>query len=559
MVVLVGVGLFVFSQWMGRRGNPPIILISIDTCRADYLSCYRPDRETTPNIDALAGHATLFERVVSPVPITLPSHSSMLTGLIPPMHGVRNQPGFALPDAARTIPEVLGDHGYTTGAIVSAYVLNEGFGLGQGFEIYDDDFQASRSHGWGNERVGDETSAVAIEWLREHADERFFLFLHYYDPHLPYEAPEPFATQFPDDAYAAEIAYVDHCIGKVLDELKALEIYDESLIIITADHGEMLGEHGEESHQFFVYESAIKVPLLIKLPGQQTARRVEDVVGLVDIAPTVYALTNAQKPWTNGQDLSAKLDGPASGKGIAAGEATRYLYSESTMPLAYGANPVMAQVGRQWKYIHSTRPELYDLVADPAEAVNLAAEQPHRARDMQLRISEALKGNSGAAQGETAVSAEQRERLESLGYAGVSSAGGEAVFDPDREDAKDLIDVHVAFTRTLEADPAEAEELVRQFLDKWPNTRVFRLSLGRLLKKQERYDEAIEQFSALIGFLPEEGVAYVERGLAREQVGDVDGAKADLTKAQELLPPSSPWNARCQAALRRLAARSESP
>ena len=550
-VVLVGIALYGLPRWDGGPSRPNVILISIDTCRADYLSCYRPDRATTPHIDALAGHATLFENAVSPVPITLPAHCSMLTGLIPPVHGVRNQPGYALPAVIPTLPEILRTKGYQTGAIVSSYVMDHGNGLAQGFDTYNDDFRDGRSHGWGNERVGDKTSAAAVEWLGQHADgEPFFLFLHYYDPHLPYEPPEPFAGQFPDDPYAGEVAFTDHCIGTVLAELKALGLYDDALIIITADHGEMLGEHGEESHQFFIYESAIKVPLLIKLPGQRDPRRVEEVVGLVDIVPTVCGLTGSGRGLWEGQDLTAMLtDGPARPR-----RGRRYVYTESTTPLSYGANPLLGQVGRQWKYIQTTRPELYDLLADPGETQNLVADRPHIARDLQIRVEE-LTGTvaDGGSDREAEISDEQRERLESLGYVGDTATAGPAVFDPTREDPKDLIDVHIAFQRTLELDDVQAEALIREFLAERPKTRIFRLALGRRLRKQQRHDEAVEQFTTLIDYFPGEGIPYVERGLVRELMGDTTDAARDFRQAQTLLPATSPWNTKCARALRRIA------
>lgn len=239
------------GAWL-LRGSPvpaagvrQIILISIDTCRADYLGCYGYQSETTPNIDAVAAEGILFENAISPVPVTLPAHSSMLTGTDPPYHGVHDNSAHLVDDSNVALAETLKNVGFTTGAAVSAFVLDAQFGLGQGFDTYHDDFETPRVGNTVVQRRAGETTRVALEWLEENKNEEFFLFLHYYDPHHKYQPPEPFASQFASNPYAGEIAYTDHCIGQVIQKLKDLKLYASTLLIITADHGEMLGEHGE--------------------------------------------------------------------------------------------------------------------------------------------------------------------------------------------------------------------------------------------------------------------------------------------------------------------------
>ena len=220
-----------------------IILISIDTCRADYLSCYGPTRRTTPNIDAIAREGILFKKVVAPVPLTLPSHCSMLTGTIPLFHQVHDNNGYKLVPSKVTLAEILRDHKCKTAAIVSSWVLDSKFGLDQGFGSYNDDYIEEKKDDFYSGRRAEETSRLACTLLEKHKGKNFFLFLHYYDPHIPYDPPEPFASEFADNLYAGEIAYTDHCIGRVIKKLKELGLYDSTLIIITSDHGEMLGEH----------------------------------------------------------------------------------------------------------------------------------------------------------------------------------------------------------------------------------------------------------------------------------------------------------------------------
>ena len=245
-IVMAGWFLFGLTKDTGEIRN--VLLISIDTCRADYLSCYGYPRETTPNIDELAREGILFENVISPVPLTLPAHSSMLTGTIPPYHRVHNNIDYKLGLSNVTLAEILKEVGFTTSAFISSFIMDSQFGLDQGFDTYNDSFEKTYSSVGINERKAGETSRLAAQWLDEHKDESFFLFLHYYDPHKSYEPPKPFASKFPQNPYAGEIAYTDDYIGQVITRLKELGLYDSTLIIITSDHGEMLGEHGEPAH-----------------------------------------------------------------------------------------------------------------------------------------------------------------------------------------------------------------------------------------------------------------------------------------------------------------------
>ncbi|MHC4207633.1 MAG: sulfatase, partial [Planctomycetota bacterium] len=370
LIVTAAVAIWLFLRPQ-RQDIRNVVLISIDTCRSDYLSCYGYPRQTTPNIDQIADQGVLFENTISPVPITLPAHCTMMTGTIPPYHGVRNNIGYQLSQSDQTLAEMLSAEDFRTAAIVSAFVLDSKFGMAQGFETYNDRFVDVRHALSGDERIGEETSRFALEWLDEHQSEKFFLFLHYYDPHDDYEAPEPFAAEYADNPYAGEIAYTDHCIGRVINKIKEAGLYDSSLIIITGDHGEMLGEHGELTHTYFVYQSAVKVPLIFKLPGQTKSRRIPDCVGLVDILPTICGLLGIDKSdGIQGRDLSPHF------KGKPPFDKNRALYSESIVPTRYGANALMALTTERYKYIQSTRPELYDITRDPNEQNNLFEQQP---------------------------------------------------------------------------------------------------------------------------------------------------------------------------------------
>ncbi|MHC5018472.1 MAG: sulfatase [Planctomycetota bacterium] len=354
LVLLILFGWWFFGKDSGAQINH-VVIISMDTTRADYLSCYGYEHKTTPNIDAVAAEAVRFEHVIAPIPLTLPSHSTMMTGTIPPRHGIHDNLNYSLGDSNVTLAEMLQAKGYTTGGIISSYVLEDTFGLNQGFDTYDDEFDETITDAAGAQRRGGEVSEHAIRWLDENRRDSFFLFLHYYDPHIEYTPPEPFASMFKDNLYAGEIAYADHCIGQVITKLKSLGLYDSTLLIITGDHGEGLGDHVELAHSYYIYQESIHVPLIIKLPGQHKAKTVKDVAGLVDITPTVCSLLNLGLPEPiDGKDLSPYLwrETPES--------EDRYIYSESLIATKYNASPLLAVTGNRFKYIQTARPELYD-------------------------------------------------------------------------------------------------------------------------------------------------------------------------------------------------------
>ena len=338
--------------------NAPVILISIDTLRADHLPIYGYRKVETPAIDALAKDGIVFESAWSHCPMTLPSHVSILTGLLPQQNGVRNNLGFDYD--ALTHPAVsmlLKQRGYATGAAVSAYVLRGSTGLAKAFDFYDDAV-ATRSNASVGElsRPGGDTVRVAEPWIAKNSSRPFFFLLHLFEPHSPYEPPEPFKSQYAS-AYDGEIATADSIVALFIDFLKKGGIYDRALIILLSDHGEGLGEHGEQEHGLFLYREVIHVPLLIKLPyAQHAGETVSAPVQLADIAPTILRLTGtAVPPSMKGASL---LDVPGQ---------PRRIYSESLFPrIHFGWSELRSLVDARHQYIEAPRPELYDILADPA-------------------------------------------------------------------------------------------------------------------------------------------------------------------------------------------------
>jgi len=469
-----------------------IILISMDATRADHLSCYGYPKNTTPNIDAFAQSATRFEKAITTVPITLPAHSSMLTGLIPPALGVHANHS-QLADSNQTLPEILKPEGFHTAAIVSSFVLYEQFGLSQGFDTYDDTFKEKYDNKFGQERKGDETTQLVLNWLEQNKDGKSFLFLHYYDPHLDYVPPEPFASEFAGDPYAGEIAFTDHCIGRVIQKLKDLELYESTLLIITGDHGEMLGDHGEDEHSYFIYESAIKVPFIIKLPGQKQALTISEPVGLVDIVPTICSLLKIDTPaGIQGQDISPMLHGRVPE------DYERFLYSESVGPGRVGASSLMSITHGKWKYIQAPRPELYDLNADPGEEHNLVESEPQRARILEDKLRETLGQSVHKDPGSgIELDAASIKRLESLGYV-AGKSDGPLVFDEDKPDPKDLIHVYQQLTQAVnlkwDNELEKSREMLEDLITQIPNCTEIYIHLGEICRYQGEDDQAVRYY-----------------------------------------------------------------
>ncbi len=517
-----------------------VLLISIDTLRADHVSAYGFPRPTTPSIDALAREGVLFKDVHTPVPMTLPAHVSMLTGTLPPTHGLRDNMLNRLPEGSLTLAEMLKAKGFTTGAIVSTFVLDRRFGTSQGFDSYDDRFQAVHKIGDLSERKGDETTRVARDWLDGHKDKPFFLFVHFYDPHDPYEPPEPFASQWKGQPYEGEVAFADHCVGQVLEKLRQLGLYDSTLIVVTGDHGEMLGEHGELNHGFFIYEGALRVPLIVRVPRAEAAPRQVDLpVSLIDIVPTVLSLVGAEVPKdVQGVDLSPWLAGRGAGGGA------RPLYAETVTPTRYyGASSLLGVIVDGWKYIETTRPELYDLRSDPVEAVNLLEREPARA-DALARTLVAILAAAGHAPGPAPESAAldeaSRQRLAALGYLGRSGDASSHGFDRSKEDPKDLI----AFFRTdqrlnkLVEDKKypEARALCEDMLHQRPGFADCHLQMSKIAAAGGNLDAALKAAAKAVALGPKNERAHLQLAGILKERGDLDGAIAHLRQALALEP-----------------------
>ena len=516
--------------------DAPVILISIDTLRADRLPLYGYTKVETPFLDRLAKDAWLFENAYSPCPMTLPAHTTMLTGMLPPEHGVRNNIGFAFDgEAHESLPRLLKKHGYATGAALSSYVLRFETGLGALFDFYEDSVGTTPGVQSVNyQRTGDKTAAFAEAWIREHAGRPLFFLFHIYEPHVPYEPPEPFRSRY-GASYDGEVATSDAIVGAFLENLKKLGVYDRAIVIVTSDHGEGLGEHGEQQHSIFLYREAIRVPLLVKLPANFGAgSRVAAPVQLSDIFSTVTAALGLPAPReASGRSLFATG---------AAGSAARVIYAETLFPrLQLGWSELRSVLDARYHYIHGPRPELYDTVGDPREIHDLAGSDPATVSRLARELSGFPKGSAKPG----AVDEETRRRLSSLGYLGTLRDGGGSADLPNPADSLPALRrMEEAWRLAAEGRVPQAIDVLRASVRENPGMFDAWVKLGDLLSEAGRDDEAAAAYRQALDrspvLLPDITVALGFVELRRQRFDEAERLArlvlaAVPSKARELL------------------------
>ena len=465
----------------------PVVLISIDTLRADHLPAYGYKGVETPTIDAFRREGVLFEHAYSTTPLTFPSHTTLLTGVLPAVHGVRDNVGYKL-DAAKVergempfLPEILKKAGYATGGAVSAYVLQGKTGLSTGFDFYEDGIEFRSTTGLGGlQRPGGETLKLSQGWLRSVKDQPFFFFFHIYEPHTPYAPPEPYASRYPLK-YDGEIATADHIVGQLIDELKSLGVYDKALIVLLSDHGEGLGDHGEDEHGVLLYNEAIHVPLILKLPKSQgaggtTARPVQ----LLDVTPTVLGLL--------GLDVPKIMPGVSL---LATNVPPRRIYSETFYPrLHFGWSELFSLIDEKDHYIDGPDPELYDRARDPREKTNVLRDE----RRIYASMRQDLSGFDRRLAPPAAVDEESRQAMMALGYIG--SGGGDTsgpLPDPKSKIAT-LADLREGFRLIAAKSYPQAVVAFRKVIAENPKMVDAWEYLARALQRSGKSDEALAAF-----------------------------------------------------------------
>ena len=472
------------------------MLITIDTLRADHLGCYGYGEIKTPVIDALANEGVLFQNAYTPVPVTFPSHVSLLTGTYPPFHKVRNNGNFTLNDEVVTLAEIFADCGYQTSAFIGAYVLDSFYGLDQGFGYYDGDFSEAKDNEEQlvQEKRAEQVTDSAIQWLGKNHKSSFFIWLHYFDPHAPYAPPSPFLEQYSRNLYDGEIAYTDHCLGELFQKLREFGIYDKTTIILTSDHGESLGEHGELTHGVFIYDATLRVPLIIKdgsFPASK--RKVSELVRTIDIAPSLVKI------------LGLNYAGPMHGKDFVnlihdkPEKEERILYCESYLPYYnHGWSPLTGLRAGSWKYIKAPKPELYNLKEDSPEQENVIQKQEEIKRQMEEKLEKLLSSllpSESEHEINILPSQADMERLISLGYIVTASSRDKKGPLSDPKDKILLLDyLNRGFSHLLAEDPNQAIFEFRALIEQDPENLFAHLILGSTYGKKRLYDLALNEF-----------------------------------------------------------------
>ena len=485
-----------------REPQYDILLVTLDTTRADRIGCYGYSGALTPCIDSLAADgATLFENAWTVAPVTLPAHTSIMTGLYPPTHGVRDNGIFRLEDRALTLAEILNKKGYDTAAFVAAYVLNSRYGLAQGFDHYDQDIEKKEERGAGFivERSADKVADRFIEYMKDKKTDEgpLFNWVHFFDPHSPYNPPDPFHSALKGRPYDGEIAFMDSQLGRVIEELKQSGRYDRTLIIVAGDHGEALEEHGEPTHGIFIYNPTVKVPYIIRLPGgNKAAGSLQNNVSLVDILPTILDFLELSAPDIQGSSLLPLLRNESETEYFA----ERELYLETHLPVnTFGWHEVEGLVYKGRKVIYAPLSEMYDLKSDPGETENLAESDSagfhgmmNRFLRRRLSLEHALDYELA---GRMSLDSESEERLRALGYVS-RGAGGSG--ERERPDPKLMIATLGRFidgvVAEAEKDYPKAESLLTSVIEEDPNNTYARVFLGFVQLGDGKPSAAIESF-----------------------------------------------------------------
>jgi arylsulfatase A-like enzyme/cytochrome c-type biogenesis protein CcmH/NrfG len=534
-----------------------VVLITIDTLRADHVGCYGYRQIKTPNIDGLAADGVRFERAFAVVPVTLPSHSSMLTGTYPMLSGMHDFSGNKLSPLQPTLASVLKQAGYQTGAVIGAAVLDSRFGLNQGFDFYYDHFEFSRLDEANldeMERPGNVVADVALDWLEKdwlakNSQKKFFLWMHLYDPHFPYHPPEPYSREYAAQPYDGEIAFADEQVGRLLRFLKEKGIYQNTVIVLCGDHGESLGEHGEKTHGFFIYNATMHVPLIIRLPEQlprqlpekTVARTLADPVSLVDLMPTVLEAVGLQVPsQVQGRSLLREIRPDPSAPDAQANH-ERTLYGETFLPrIHFDWSELRGSENTKYHFIDAPRPELYDLTKDPGETHNLLTEKKAVAEEMRAKLVAMIRDYSAGKElaEKTGLDPALMERLKSLGYAGFSGGGEPTVSSRDLPDPKDRIAAYELISDAI-ADSQhgryqESIEKLKSVIQSEPNSVPAHYMQGLNYYRLKMFPEAVDELQKTVQLSPDYALAFFNLGMAEAHAGQMDAAITTLQRTLQL-------------------------
>ena len=498
-----------------------VLLITLDTTRADHLPVYGYKNVKTPGLDRLAETSFIFEDAIAHVPLTLPSHTSILTGQLPIGHGVRDNEGFLVDPKVETLASILKSNGYATAAFVSAFVLDARWGLNQGFDSYFDHFNQYREVNRDDiQRRAEQTASEVEKWLPANKDRRFFCWVHFYDPHDPYDPPEPFASTYAQNPYDGEIAYMDQSVGKLLAKLDELGVSDRTLVIVTGDHGEGLGEHDELTHGMFLYSTTLQVPLLIRIPGGKP-RRISGIVRHIDIAPTVLDLLGLQPGSAmQGSSLIPVINGTETSRRTAYGES---LYAQHH----YGWSSLRSLTTDRHEFIESPKAELFDRRKDPRQLRNLIHDQ----QSVALELAEQLQAIADQytrkdLEGPKTMDSDTEEKLRSLGYLGspVPSTAESRKTDP--KDKRQVVsDLNEAVKALARRDFEKALQLALSVVQADPNIVDAHLVAGSAFANLQQYEKGLDELFKVLAARPDHTMALATIGTAYEGMGNLREAE----------------------------------
>ena len=516
-----------------------VLLITLDTTRADHLSCYNPRGARTPHLDSLAARGVLFLHATAQVPLTLPSHACIMTGAYPTVHKLRDMGGFVLDKSHPTIASLTQAAGFFTAAFVGSRVVAKHFGLSHGFDTYDDDMGAEKEEGKlpgvFPERRASVVTDRALAWLKQNAHQKFFLWAHYYDPHAPYDPPEPYKHQYVKSLYDGEIAYTDEQVGRLLEGLDQLALTSRTLVIVVGDHGESLGEHGEATHGIFLYDATLHVPLIVAGPELPRGKVIDDQVRSIDLHPTVMEFLRLPS--------SSEAQGVSLWPLMQQGTHVRsnYSYGETLYPRTYmGWSELRAMRTDGWKFILAPHPELYDLHRDPGELQNLIANHPAEADQLQKLIWK-VAGTQGKTENVTTVPVDEQTRreLESLGYVSGGSArkiqlGTDA---PDPKDRIAVMKIMQEAEKFLNAhDNGRAEQLMKQALRQDPGNPLGHVYLAMALERAGLLERAVEVCQDAINRRIFTDMIYARLGKLYLRLHELDKSVDVMSRANQINP-----------------------
>lgn len=546
-LVLLLIAAAVALLYVKRRKPAPavprnVLLITVDTLRADHLGSYGYASAQTPNMDRWASQGALFENATTTVPLTLPAHSSLMTGQNPFVHGVRDNGGFYLDEKAVTLAETLKEAGFQTGGFISAFVLDRRWGISQGFDHYFDNFELSKFKMLSLDSVqrrGDETLQEGLNWMDQNKNSRFFAWMHFYDPHTPYDPPEPFRssalTRGGIGLYDGEISFVDNLIGRIHDFLVQKNLLSTTLVILTADHGESLGQHEESGHGFFIYDATVHIPLIILMPGE-TPRRIPNQVRIIDLHATICDAVKVP-PSSEGQGVSLLplIRGQTLSENLVA-------YSESYYPrFHYGWSELKAIRTNEYKYIQAPDQEFYRMTEDPHEKNNLFLNEQRRAALFEREMAQMI-GTYGHVQQPQSIDDDSLEKLQALGYIG-TAVPTTVLEDGNLADPKEKIRLYnrikAAQWFSAEGKTENAFKSIREVLAEDSGILEAHLVLGNLLLKDRAYSEARKSFQAALQLNPDYVSAIFAMARTYKEEENWDAARAGFERLMEMDPRDS--------------------